>query len=78
MVARRNVTQLWGAVNPPSVEKWKADLDGCMVAEKVVYESRGCPRKWNKIWCKWNVYRGNLCTDSLLSGPEDEDGVADP
>ena len=55
MVARRNIVRLWGAVSSPTVLEWEKDLDWCMMAEKIAYEGRGCPRKWSKIWGKWNA-----------------------
>lgn len=61
MLAKRNIAQLWGASQPPQIEKWKEDLDWCMFREKSVYIARGCPGKWIKIWEAWNNYRGGIC-----------------
>ena len=61
MVAKRNIVRLWGAEAAPTVAEWERDLDWCMMAEKIAYEGRGCPRKWSKIWGKWNAHRGDLC-----------------
>ena len=59
-VAKRNIARLWGAENPPLFKEWQRDMDWCMLAEKVTYKIRGCPRKWSKIWDKWNNFRGGL------------------
>ena len=58
IVAKRNIVRLWGAINPPRLQDWKQDMDWSMLAEKTIYEGRGCPRKWEKIWVSWNNYRG--------------------
>lgn len=62
MVAKRNIAQKWGAIQPPTVSAWKKDMDWCMFREKIVYIARRCPRKWNQILTEWNVYRGDICT----------------
>ena len=60
IIAKRNVARLWGTNTVPTLTEWEKNLDWCMLAEKVIYESRGCPKKWTKIWGEWNTYRGHL------------------
>ena len=62
MIAKRNIARLWGTSNAPTIAEWELDVDWCMLEEKVVYVSRGCPNKWAKIWGQWNIYRRNICT----------------
>lgn len=60
VIAKRNIARLWGANAAPTMKDWEKDLDRCQRAEQVVYQSRGCPQKWEKIWTAWRLYRGDL------------------
>lgn len=62
MQARRNIAQHWGAVLPPTRLQWCKDMDNNMITERTVYQHRGCPQKWKKVWGRWNNYRGCICT----------------
>mgnify|MGYP002804626708 CR=1 FL=1 len=53
IVAKRDIAKLWGATECPTIEEWKRGMDMYMAAEKVTYRSRGCPRKFLKIWGCW-------------------------
>lgn len=57
-VAKRNIARTWGAQGPPNWEQWRKDLDWCQAAEETIYASRGCTKKWEKIWGPWRKYRG--------------------
>lgn len=57
-VAKRDIAQMWKATSPPTLGKWKTELDNCMGAEIAVFEARGCPAKHCKIWTRWADYRG--------------------
>lgn len=72
MIAKRNIAQKWGAEQPPTLDKWKSDLDWSMFREKSVYISRGCPGKWSKMWESWNVYRGGICTPPMIETEDTE------
>ena len=39
MIAKRNIAQLWGSAVVPRVKEWEEDLDWCLLAEKMIYES---------------------------------------
>lgn len=52
---KRDIAQNWKASSPPTIGKWKTDLDRCMGAEIAVFVARGCPKKHRKIWA---AYRG--------------------
>lgn len=75
MIAKRNIAQAWGAETPPTLQEWKNNMDWNMFREKDVFVSRGCPRKWSRIWSSWNTYRGNICTPPL---EVDQDIVESP
>lgn len=60
-LAKRNIAKKWGVFQPPTQQQWCNDLDNAMMSEKSVYIHRGCPKKWSKIWGKWNSYRGYIC-----------------
>ena len=62
-IAKRNIARKWGSDLAPLLNDWKKDMDWCMLAEKVIYESRGCPQKWKKIWEDWNEYRGGIVSN---------------
>ena len=68
-VAKRNIARKWGSDLAPLLMEWKKDMDWCMLAEKVIYESRGCPQKWRKIWGNWNEHRGGMV--SIAAEPEE-------
>ena len=68
MIAKRNIAKNWGAEVMPSLYEWKKDLDWCMITEKVIYEGRGCFKKWAKIWGEWNKYRGEVIDMSETEG----------
>lgn len=57
-VAKRNIAREWGSRVPPSWNQWQRDLDWCQAAEATIYKSRGCTKKWRKIWGPWRRYRG--------------------
>lgn len=62
MVAKPNIVKTWKGGVQPKYSDWESDMDLCMQAERAVYERRGCPHKWTKIWAPWNESRGLLCT----------------
>lgn len=37
-----------------------------MVAERVVYQSRGFQKNWVSIWGKWNVHRRSPCAAPIV------------
>lgn len=45
IVAKRNTARLWKAHEAPTLIASKRDMDWCMVMERTIYESRGCPKK---------------------------------
>lgn len=57
-VAKCNFARNWGAQALPKMEDWEKDLDWCWQAEHTIYLSRGCPKKWEKIWGVRQGYRG--------------------
>lgn len=62
LLTKRAIAIHWGLARRPPVIEWVAAMDKCMTAEKEVYKTRGCPKKWDKKWGKWNAYRGEICT----------------
>lgn len=41
MVAKMNIAQMWGAVQPPKVSAWKKDMDWSMIRGKnCIYSQR--------------------------------------
>lgn len=62
LLTKRAIAIHWGLTRRPPVIEWVAAMDKCMTAEKEVYKTRGCPKKWDKKWGKWNAYRGEICT----------------
>lgn len=52
IIAKSYIARLWGAGSAPFLRDWKRNMDWCMVEEKVVYRSRGCSRKWERVWGK--------------------------
>ena len=70
MIAKRNIARAWGAALPPNIQDWQRDLDWCMSTERVIYEGRGCLRKWSKIWGKWNTFRGEICSNEVEDSTE--------
>lgn len=58
---KRNIARKWGAPLPPTLQEWCRDMDNAMMSKKSVYVHHGCPKKWAKIWGKWNKYRGYIC-----------------
>lgn len=40
------IAMYWGSSQRPPLIRWTAEMDKCMVAEKEVFRSRGCPKKW--------------------------------
>lgn len=57
-VAKRNIARAWGSRAPPHWDQWRKDLDWCQAAEETIYKSRGCIKKWRKIWGPWRRHRG--------------------
>lgn len=66
LLVKRAVAILWGSPKRPLTIGWVAEMDKCMIAEKEVYKARGCPKKWNKKWGGWNVYREEICTSPTV------------
>lgn len=60
-LVKREIARHWGVTTPPLSSVWLKEIDKCMMMEVEVYETRGCPRKWDAKWGKWNIYRGNPC-----------------
>lgn len=56
-MAKRNVANSWGAPTLPATHEWEKDMDWYHQAKRVVYKSRGCPKKWEKVWRGWSAYR---------------------
>lgn len=71
MIAKRNIAQLWGAMQAPKIATWKENMDWCMFREKTVYVAQGCPKKWSMIWNSWNEYRGSICNPPFSPPPDD-------
>lgn len=65
-IAKQNIAHRWGALEAPTAEEWKPDMDLCMLAEKAVFVNRGCPRKWDRILGKWNAHRGIVCASPSI------------
>ncbi|KAJ1155451.1 hypothetical protein NDU88_008181 [Pleurodeles waltl] len=53
LVAKRDIVADWKANKAPALTKWKRGMDWCAQSEKLVYEARGCPNKYHKIWGRW-------------------------
>ncbi|KAJ1153199.1 hypothetical protein NDU88_005960 [Pleurodeles waltl] len=50
LVAKRDIMIEWKAEAAPTLTMWRRGVDLCALCEKSVYEARGCPNKYNKIW----------------------------
>lgn len=46
VVAKRDIARYWGVHQLPTLKEWRACLDLYMIAEKITYKARGCPRKF--------------------------------
>lgn len=53
MVAKRDIAVAWKDPASPPITKWRKEVDWCAMQEKPVYEARGCPAKYGRIWDKW-------------------------
>lgn len=45
VVVKRLIAMYWGSQQRPLLTQWLTEMDRCMVAEKDVFRSRGCPKK---------------------------------
>ncbi|KAJ1155328.1 hypothetical protein NDU88_008058 [Pleurodeles waltl] len=55
LIAKRDIMADWKARCAPTLTKWRRGLDRCAHREKLVYEARGCPNKYDRVWGKWEA-----------------------
>ena len=58
MIAKRDIASKWNQEIAPTIVDWRKGMDRCAILEKPIYEARGCPGKYNKIWGSWLEYHG--------------------
>ena len=51
--AKKIILSKWIAKDPPSYLHWVNELNCCMPLEKISYNIRGTPQKFQKIWQPW-------------------------
>lgn len=52
MVAKRDIAVHWLSPTTPTLAHWCRGVDWCAAQERPLYEARGCPKKFHKMWGK--------------------------
>lgn len=52
-LARKVILQKWTSVDPPTHKQWVEKLNYILKREKLTYEHRGTPQRFDKIWSRW-------------------------
>lgn len=68
--ARKLILRHWKAVVPPALREWLAQMGDTLRLEKYIYQHRGRPQKFDKLWSPWLDTPGispiDLVMDRLL------------
>lgn len=51
--ARREILIRWKQPAPPTIDTWKAEVNAVLLSYRLTYESRNCPKKFDKVWWHW-------------------------
>lgn len=60
-LARKTVDQTWMQALPPTIQRWKRDINDTLLFQKLIYTHRGCPLKYYKVWDRC-LGGGETCT----------------
>lgn len=71
--ARKLILMAWKSAVPPSVKMWITHMGKTLIMEKYIYQHRGCPHRFERIWSSWLDTPGlsprELVMTRLLQGP---------
>lgn len=59
--ARKLIAKHWMRTTSPAVQDWLRDVNTSLPYKKVLYNHRGCPKKYYKVWGKW-LESTNTCS----------------
>ena len=69
-MARKLIMLHWISEMPPTVREWITALGNTLRMEKVIYQHRGCSRKFERLWDLWlgtpGLAPNDLIMDRLL------------
>lgn len=51
--AQRELLLRWKQPTSPMLNSWVAAVNAVLPLYKLTYESRNCPKKFDKIWSTW-------------------------
>lgn len=52
-MARKLIMTHWISEEPPAHKEWINAIGELLQKEKIIYQHRGCPQKFEKIWGLW-------------------------
>lgn len=66
LLARKMIMLHWISEDPPTVKEWISAVGNMIRMEKMVYQHRGCSRKFEKFWGPWLDVPGLVPVDLVM------------